>query len=57
MRRVTMGTRVYQCSPVADGVGAIDAPGARFVLARLEEEQPSADEVTLDLPISIYGGG
>jgi tRNA-dihydrouridine synthase B len=32
-------------------------PGARFVLARLEEEQPSADEVTLDLPISIYGGG
>jgi tRNA-dihydrouridine synthase B len=33
------------------------APGARFVLARLEEEQPAADEVTLDLPISIYGGG
>ena len=33
------------------------APGARFVLARLESEQPSGDEVTLDLPISIYGGG
>jgi tRNA-dihydrouridine synthase B len=33
------------------------APGARFVLARLEEEHPAADEVTLDLPISIYGGG
>jgi len=33
------------------------APGARFVLARLDEEQPTADEVTLDLPISIYGGG
>ena len=33
------------------------APGARFVLARLEEEHPDADEVTLDLPISIYGGG
>jgi tRNA-dihydrouridine synthase B len=33
------------------------APGARFVLARLEEEQPSGDEVTLDLPISVYGGG
>jgi tRNA-dihydrouridine synthase B len=33
------------------------APGARFVLARLEEEHPTADEVTLDLPISIYGGG
>jgi tRNA-dihydrouridine synthase B len=33
------------------------APGARFVLARLEDEQPTADEITLDLPISIYGGG
>jgi tRNA-dihydrouridine synthase B len=33
------------------------APGARFVLARLEAEQPSGDDVTLDLPISIYGGG
>jgi nifR3 family TIM-barrel protein len=33
------------------------APGARFVLARLEAEQPTGDEVTLDLPISIYGGG
>ena len=33
------------------------APGARFVLARLEEEHAAADEVTLDLPISIYGGG
>ena len=32
-------------------------PGARFVLARLEAEHPSGDEVTLDLPISIYGGG
>jgi tRNA-dihydrouridine synthase B len=33
------------------------APGARFVLARLEEELPQGDEVRLDLPISIYGGG
>jgi tRNA-dihydrouridine synthase B len=33
------------------------APGARFVLARLEDEQPPGAEVTLDLPISIYGGG
>jgi tRNA-dihydrouridine synthase B len=32
-------------------------PGARFVLARLEEEQPARNEVTLDLPISLYGGG
>jgi tRNA-dihydrouridine synthase B len=33
------------------------APGARFVLARLEEELPQGDEVLLDLAISIYGGG
>ena len=33
------------------------APGAAFVLARLEQEQPRADEVLLDLPISVYGGG
>jgi tRNA-dihydrouridine synthase B len=34
-----------------------EAPGARFVLARLQEELPQGDEVLLDLPISIYGGG
>jgi nifR3 family TIM-barrel protein len=33
------------------------APGAREVLVRLEEELPTGDEVLLDLPISIYGGG
>ena len=33
------------------------APGARFVLERLEDELPKGDEVLLDLPISIYGGG
>ena len=33
------------------------APGARFVLARLEETLPEGDDVLLDLPISIYGGG
>jgi nifR3 family TIM-barrel protein len=32
-------------------------PAARFRLARLEEELPQADEILLDLPISIYGGG
>jgi tRNA-dihydrouridine synthase B len=32
-------------------------PGAQFVLARLEQEHPQLDEVELDLPISIYGGG
>jgi tRNA-dihydrouridine synthase B len=33
------------------------APGAVDVLARLEGELPTGDEVLLDLPISIYGGG
>jgi tRNA-dihydrouridine synthase B len=33
------------------------APGAQFVLGRLEQEHPRLDEVELDLPISIYGGG
>ena len=33
------------------------APGARFVLERLEDELPQGDEVLLDLPISVYGGG
>jgi tRNA-dihydrouridine synthase B len=33
-------------------------PGARFVLARIEQEQPQVDAVLLDdMPISIYGGG
>ena len=33
------------------------APGARFVLERLQDELPQGDEVLLELPISIYGGG
>jgi tRNA-dihydrouridine synthase B len=33
------------------------APGAAGWVERLEEELPAADEVLLDLPISIYGGG
>jgi tRNA-dihydrouridine synthase B len=33
------------------------APGARFVLERLLDELPQGEEVLLDLPISIYGGG
>ena len=33
------------------------APGARFVLERLQDELPHGEEVLLDLPISIYGGG
>jgi tRNA-dihydrouridine synthase B len=33
------------------------APGAAEVLARLEAEHEHGDEVLLDLPISIYGGG
>ena len=33
------------------------APGAADALARLEEDLPEGDDVLLDLPISIYGGG
>ncbi len=33
------------------------APGAANALARLEGELPGEDDVLLDLPISIYGGG
>ena len=33
------------------------APGALDILERLENEVPSGDEVTLELPISVYGGG
>jgi tRNA-dihydrouridine synthase B len=35
----------------------VAAPGAAAVLERLEEELPAGEEVLLDLPISIYGGG
>jgi tRNA-dihydrouridine synthase B len=33
------------------------ASGARFILERLEDELPQGDEILLDLPISVYGGG
>ena len=33
------------------------APGALRLIEKLEAELPSGDEVQLDLPISIYGGG
>jgi tRNA-dihydrouridine synthase B len=33
------------------------APGAAEVLARLESDLPDEEDVRLDLPISIYGGG
>jgi len=33
------------------------APGALEILERLEAEVPSGDELTLELPISVYGGG
>jgi tRNA-dihydrouridine synthase B len=33
------------------------APGARNALARLQGELPAEEDVLLDLPISIYGGG
>jgi tRNA-dihydrouridine synthase B len=33
------------------------APGAHSALARLERDLPAEEDVLLDLPISIYGGG
>ena len=33
------------------------APGAADLLERLEAEVPTGDEILLDMPISIYGGG
>jgi tRNA-dihydrouridine synthase B len=33
------------------------APASLDLIERLEAEIPSGDEVTLELPISIYGGG
>src|SRR6188474_266261 len=33
------------------------APGAVALVDRLEAELPTGDEVTLELPISVYGGG
>ena len=33
------------------------SPGAIDLLERLEAEIPTGDEVTLELPISVYGGG
>ena len=33
------------------------APGAIELVERLEAEIPTGDEVTLELPISVYGGG
>ena len=33
------------------------APGALAILERLEAEVPTGDELTLELPVSIYGGG
>jgi tRNA-dihydrouridine synthase B len=49
-------TRINDLADVERRLFAV-APGARFVLTRLEAELPAGDEVTLDLPISIYGGG
>ena len=33
------------------------APGALPLIERLEAEVPSGDEITLELPISAFGGG
>ena len=33
------------------------SPGALEILERLEAEVPAGEEMTLELPVSIYGGG
>ena len=33
------------------------APGALVLVDELEAELPTGDELTLELPVSIYGGG
>jgi hypothetical protein len=33
------------------------SPGALEILERLEAEVPTGEEMTLELPVSIYGGG
>ena len=47
--------------PRRDGRGRAPAdrgrPGSLELIERLEAEVPSGDDVTLELPISIYGGG
>jgi tRNA-dihydrouridine synthase B len=35
----------------------VAAPGAAALVEQLEAEIPAGDEVTLELPISVYGGG
>ena len=45
-------------SPEGEYVGGGLAPGARFVLQRIEAEQPLVEDTLLaDMSISIYGGG
>jgi tRNA-dihydrouridine synthase B len=46
-----------------DSIGEVErrllaaAPGAAEIVERLEAEVPSGEELTLELPVSIYGGG
>jgi nifR3 family TIM-barrel protein len=35
----------------------VAAPGAMALVEQLEDEVPTGDEATLELPISVYGGG
>jgi tRNA-dihydrouridine synthase B len=51
--------QLVQCETVAEVETCLLAatPGAREALGRLEDECAVREEVLLDLPISIYGGG
>jgi len=47
----------FETIPEVEGRLLAAAPGARRVLARLKAEIPPAENVRLDLPVSIYAGG
>jgi nifR3 family TIM-barrel protein len=49
---------LLETTPEVEELLFATVPGARFVLARIEQEQPEVNDTLLaDMPISIYGGG
>jgi len=50
------GTGLY-LRAIGRGLDTAELPRDAVLRARLEAELPTGDEVTLELPISIYGGG
>jgi hypothetical protein len=50
---------LVRCGSTAEVVTRllVAAPGSAEIVERLENETAAGDEITLELPISIYGGG